>query len=242
MVSGPKLGDKMQEFTVRDIRLAMPDDLLTDQIRRALETERYEAPEARALMTHLRHDDRVLELGAGAGFLGAMSAGIVGVANVCGVEASPRMVEVARANHALNEAEGLDLRWGAAVHDSFRAESVSFTMRPQFWGSSLATPVGEARARVVDVPAIRLGELLRERQPSVLICDIEGGELDLFAKPLPGLKGLGSLRLVVMEIHPGAYGKIGVKRIFDGLSAAGMTYCPRGSAGGTIVFHKVLQD
>lgn len=232
----------MQIFTVRDIRLTLPEDLLTDQIRRALESERYEAPEARALITHLRHTDRVLELGAGAGFLGAMSAGIVGVANVCGVEASPRMVEVARANHALNEAEGLDLRWGAVVHDSFSAESVPFTMRPQFWGSSLATPVGEARARVVDVPAIRFGDMLREKDPTVLICDIEGGELDLFSKPLPGIKGLANLRLIVMEIHPGVYGKIGVKRIFDGLSAAGMTYCPRGSAGGTIVFHKVGQD
>ena len=42
-----------------------------------------------------------------------------------------------------------------------------------------------------------------------------------------------------MELHPAVYGKAGIRRIFDALSAQGFGYCPAGSKGGTVVLERV---
>jgi len=76
---------------------------------------------------------------------------------------------------------------------------------------------------------------LRERKPSVLVMDIEGGELDL----LPTLD-LSSCRALMIELHPRIYQLAGIDRCFATLQQKGFTYDAKNSRGGTVVvFSKI---
>jgi FkbM family methyltransferase len=223
----------MALFTLDDITLDIPDEVLGDNVRRALEKGQFEHGEARALRRHFTDADRLLELGSGTGYLGSIAAKIAGPQAVTGVEALPRMVEVARANLARNGAAGVTLHWGAAVPDDYAQTHVQFDARPEFWASSILSPLGKRKPITIDVPALRIGTLLRESRATVLSCDIEGGELALFDAPLPA-----DLRLVIMEIHPNVYGNAGTRRVFDALSAQGFAYYPYGSMAAVVVFSR----
>lgn len=223
----------MPRFIVNGIALNIPGRHLTPPLREALETGRYEQSEAAALERHLRDGDRFLDLGAGAGYLVALAALRLGVEAVAGVEGDPEMAEVAR--RTVNRATGADatVEAGAVVPSGFSGSEVDFIRRGGFWASSLpvADEAGQARLTVAALP---LEELLARHRPSVLCVDIEGGEAELFDYPLPT-----HVRLVILELHPKRYGASGVRRIFDGLSASGMAYCPAGSRGATVVFERV---
>ncbi|MDT8856957.1 FkbM family methyltransferase [Paracoccaceae bacterium Fryx2] len=221
----------MADYTINGVDLRIPDALMTGQLDAAMAGGKYEHTEADALLRHLRRGDRFLDLGAGAGYLASLAAGRTGAA-VAGVEAGPDMAPVAQANLARNGAAG-EIVWGAVVADDFGAGTVTFTVRRSFWASSLVPPPDARHTREVEVPALRIADLLARFAPTVLSVDVEGGELALFDNGLPP-----AVRLVMMELHPSVYGAAGVKRIFDALSATGLTYCPTGSRGATVVLER----
>lgn len=221
----------MPEFNVNGVVLDIPADRLSRNLEEALQSGKYEHGEAAALAAHLKPDDRFLDLGAGAGYLMVVAGRLGGTNPVAGVEAGPEMAEVARKTLSRNGVKG-QVMWGAVVPDSHPGGAVPFRRRKAFWASSLAAD-GDDDTVTVDVPALRLGDLLAQHRPSVICVDIEGAELGLFGQALPA-----DLRLVVMEIHPGQYGGAGVQRLFAGLGAAGFAYHPRGSRGAVVVFSR----
>ncbi len=221
----------MPLFQLDDIALEIPDDVLGDNVRRALDKGHFEHGEARALRRHFTADDRLLELGSGTGYLASIAGRVAGGAAVTGVEALPRMLEVARANVVRNGVTGATLHWGAAVPDDYAGSHVQFDARPEFWASSILGAMGKRKAITIDVPALRIGDLLRDSRATILSCDIEGGELALFDAPLPD-----ALRMIIMEIHPNVYGGAGTRRIFDALSRQGFAYYPYGSMAAVVVF------
>lgn len=227
-------GGKNRSFEIDGIRLAIPADCLTAPLAEALASGRYEHSEAEALRRHLVAADRVLELGAGAGFLSAVAARTVGADNVIAVEANPRMMDALRANLAANGAAAVTVIHGAAVAGDHAAGTVPFLARRAFWAAELAKGAKGDPARVADVPAISLAMLLRDHRPSVVVMDIEGAEVDLVSGEWPG-----SVRLLLMELHVKKYGGQGVRAIFDALSAAGFAYMPWGSRAETLVFERL---
>ena len=72
----------------------------------------------------------------------------------------------------------------------------------------------------IEVPVVKLHELLAELVPNVLIVDIEGGELDLFE----GAETLGSVDRIALELHPQIYGSAGVLSVFRALCRLGFAY------------------
>ena len=218
----------MRAFTLRGLTLYLPEEALKGNLERALTSGRYENHEADALMRHLRMGDRVLDLGAGLGFLCALSAGVVGEAAVMGVEAGPETVKLARRNLAANGLPGVKVLKGAVVAEG--EGEVEFGQRPAFWASALRGPEGwPERTQVIRVPARPLGKLLAKFAPTVISCDIEGGELEVLTQPLPGV------RLVVVETHPQVYGAEGVARIVAALRAQGFAEA-EGAKKDTLVF------
>ena len=142
----------MRAFTLRGLTLNLPEAALKGNLERALSSGRYENHEADALMRHLRPGDRMLDLGAGLGFLCALAAGVLGEDSVLGVEAGPETVKLARRNLAVNGFPGVKVLRGAVVASG--EGEVEFGLRPAFWASSLRGPEGwPENAEVIRVPA-----------------------------------------------------------------------------------------
>ncbi|NPD16421.1 FkbM family methyltransferase [Xinfangfangia sp. D13-10-4-6] len=226
---------ELRHFTIRGIRLSLPPEAFQGRLAQALETGRYENNEASALEKHLRPEDRFVDFGAGIGFLCALAARICGPQSVCGVEAGPETIDMARANLQQNGYGAAKLIHAAVTGDQVTDEAVDFGVRRNFWASGLR--MGAAwgpNAQVVQVPALASAPLLQRLQPTVLSCDIEGAEIDALAAPMPA-----SVRLIITEIHPAVYGPAGTKRLFDGLSNQGFAYEADGSRGATVVFRRL---
>ncbi|MCW1954443.1 MAG: FkbM family methyltransferase [Roseobacter sp.] len=207
---------------------------MTDKIRGKLASGEYEGSEARAVLMRLKAGQRVLELGAGLGYIGALAARIVGAQNVTSVEANPDMLAAIRANYALNGVAGIDLRHGAVVGPAYEGQTLAFACAKQFWASRIAA-FEDRRARVVEVPVLRIGALLADVAPQFVIMDIEGAEQYLFASQWPR-----SVRQVVIELHPKQYESAKViKEIVDMLSRSGLTYDPVASRGTLLALRRV---
>lgn len=196
------------------IKIPFIPSVITPRIERSLRNNRYERGERDQLVSMMDAEDRVLELGAGVGLISTAAARICGPAKVTSVEANPDLVPVIKEVHRLNGIKGVDLRNGAVTATT--GDPVQFFLRSDFWASSME-PDSRPYARVVTVPSIGLDALLAEVRPTIIVCDIEGGELGLF-----DAADLSGVRNVIIELHPKVYGEAGVARITGFLAAKGL--------------------
>lgn len=225
----------MPEYTLRGVTLSLPEAALRGGLEQALTSGRYETTEAEALLRHLVPGDRFLDLGAGLGYLSCLAAGVIGAGAVVGVEAGPETAALARANLDRNGFSAARILQGAVVPRDHGGAPVEFGQRPAFWASALKGDADwPANAQVLRVPALPLDDLLTQHQPTVLSCDIEGAEVEVMTGHFPA-----AVRLVVMEIHPAAYGLEGTRRVFDAMSGAGFAFTPEGARGATVVFARI---
>ena len=88
--------------TVNGVKIAIDHERMPGDLISWIHLERHEAAEARMCRRVIRPNDRVLELGAGIGFIGSLCALIVGSENVCSYEANARLEPLLRRTHALN--------------------------------------------------------------------------------------------------------------------------------------------
>jgi hypothetical protein len=84
---------------------------------------------------------------------------------------------------------------------------------------------------VAEVPMVDIAAEFRRIAPTFPICDIEGAEADLIP-----LADLSTLRCAVLELHPQRFGSKGVKAVFDAMTAAGLTFCPKTSWKKVVTF------
>ena len=217
----------------------VPDDhpldrmILTDTIRGAILSDTFEADEIRFLPRFLSAGDRVLEIGAGIGVVGTVIARHPGVEKLVSVEANPVLMPFMARVHGLNGAHGIDRRNVVLTTGPERARS--FYIRQDFWMSSLC-PGPEPFISEIDVATAPLNPLLMAEDINVIVCDIEGGEVDLFA----GAELCGVDRIFI-EVHDHLSGLNGVTRLFRTLMAKGFGYDPRASCGSVILFRRLSE-
>ncbi|MFP4238606.1 MAG: FkbM family methyltransferase [Rhodosalinus sp.] len=187
---------------------------LTETRIRRIAAARYEGEEIRAALALIERGDRVLELGAGLGIVGALTALRAQPEAVLSYEANPALVPHIQ---ALYRANGLTDR--IAVRNAVlwagpgRPETVTFNVHNSYLGSSLA---GGARTQPVEVATEDFAAVRAAFRPTVLVADIEGAELELLEHA-----DLTGLRTVVIEFHPKIYGPEGMRRAKDILRAQG---------------------
>lgn len=206
---------EFETFRVDNAELRIPVQGLNARLRGRLLDGGYEHFERDLARAHLRADDRVLDLGAGAGLVAIIAARIVGAQNVTTVEANPEMLEVLRDNLDRNAGPGVTLRAGAVVGADTDEETVILNLRQAFWSASTCGPLGK-EPRLIEVPALRFSELLRETAATAITMDIEGAEAEALAQPLPD-----HVRLVILELHPAIYGERSKNTILRNLREQG---------------------
>lgn len=220
-------------YRLGGLDLALPAGLATDAISEKLADGTYEADEARAVGRCVKPGFRVLELGAGIGYVGMRAALKADPADVLSVEANPDLLPVIEANHARNGLSDISVIHGAVVGNAPDGATAQFNLSPGFTGSRLGAKGG----RQVEVPLVGFHDLLRAHRPHVVLMDVEGAEAFLFDRPWKC-----PLRFCVIELHPKHYGAEVIKKIVDRMSAMDMTYDPATSRGKVLGFRKVWSE
>jgi len=176
----------------------------------------YEGHEIRGALHVVQEDDVVLEIGAGLGIVGAVIASNARPKSVHSFEANPDLIPTIERLYELNGLEGVNsVRNTVLLSDPERPASIPFHLRNSFLGSSLIEAQGRVR-KTVDVPTASFGETSAELGATVLIMDIEGGELELLRHA-----DLSQFRAAVLEFHPTAYGIEGMRECKQILTDAG---------------------
>ena len=182
---------------------------------------RYEGQEIAGALKVVRKGDRVLELGAGLGVVGGVTAHNCKPARVVSFEGNPNLIPHIRALYALNGLEDvIEVRNEVLISAPDRPESLPFQLHKSFLGSSLSRDPSGAR-EIVHVPTASYDALRADLKPDVLLMDIEGGELEFLEHA-----DLTGIRSMVVEFHPGVYQVEGLRRCKSILREAGFVNDP----------------
>lgn len=184
-------------------------------IRTLIETGDYEREEASFVSKYLTNDDKVVELGCAIGYLGAFAKKKYPEIQWMSVDGNPAMCYEAEIVHYIND---VDLPKPYNTVATHKKNSVSFYIRDEFLSSSMS-PAPHPYSKVIktiSVPAVRPHIYLRHC--NVLVCDIEGGEAELFTLDLD-LSGIDKL---IIEIHQGVIGDAAAITVHENISYQGL--------------------
>jgi len=208
----------------------------SEDIRLAMTSGEYENRERRLVREFVAPGDRVLEVGGAIGVVAMTAASIVGSENVVTFDANPDIVADAKENFRRNDLGGVSARCGALVNRrKFQRDSfVAFFIRGSFWASSLKGPRhAPGVEKVVEIPTFCLEDEIARHRANVLICDIEGGEVDLLMDA-----DLTGIRLILMEIHYFATGEKAADDMVRKLILDGFTIDLVASGGGVLALRR----
>lgn len=209
------MAQDMAAAICKGVRVPQSPFLNETRIQRMAEA-RYEGDEIRGALSVIRPDDRVLELGAGLGVVGAVIAKNAQPEAVLSFEANPNLLPHINALYEENNLQDrIEVRHQVVISDPERPESIDFHLRNSYLGSSLIDHPNR-ETRKVSVPTIGFAEVCAQFKPTVLVMDIEGGELDFLR-----YADLSGIRAVVIEFHPKIYGRRGTQTCKDALRGAG---------------------
>src|SRR5579862_3589983 len=172
----------------------------------SLDGGHYEGRERQLVTDLIQPTDRVLEVGTALGVVSMTAASIIGANNVLTFEANPDIVEDARQNFRRNGLSNIKSRVGILKPRNMIArpgETINFYVDQAFWASRLgASPTTPGIVKTIQVPVICLEDEISSHSANVLICDIEGGEIELLTQA-----NLTGIRLILMETHYWAAGE-----------------------------------
>ncbi|HWA19466.1 MAG TPA: FkbM family methyltransferase [Devosia sp.] len=196
---------------VRRLGIDIPIDpqVMSWLIRFALRFGFYETKEAAQLEHFIEDGEVVLELGTGIGFVSTVIARNPRVRKLVSYEANPRMMPFIRRLTSENLGANLskaDFR-NAVLFNNPTESHANFYISRHFWGSSLMPvrdPVAIEKVRVDD-----FAKVVTELRPTLIVADIEGGELPLFRDAM-----LEGVQKIYLEVHPARLGVSGLRELF----------------------------
>ena len=228
---------KTKTYNINGVTIKLPLEILTPSLRKAFDSGKYEHLEARQVPRFMRDKDRLLEVGGGVGFISSLASKSFELDDCTVIEGNPGLIEVILDTHRVNNVNANVLNC-IAVSPTTKTQlqpsqdgTVPFYIRKNFWGSSLSNKTNYEK--IIKVPIIDFQTLIDQHKPTVIICDIEGGELNLFEEV-----DLSNVRSILIEVHKAEIGLAGIDRLISALSKVGLTYNPNFSVGAVILFSK----
>lgn len=220
---------------LNEVVLHLDDPAISDNLRTRILQGKYERQEAKCITQASEQGDRLLEVGAGIGYVSCV-AGVSGkFASITCVEANPELIPIIQRNHKNNKVTA-DVINGAAVADKVAdGDQAEFFIRSDFWASSMS-PRPPGYSKQVEIPKICIQDLIDRLKPTFLVCDIEGGETAL----IPRLNFAGVSK-VMIELHQRVIGRQGMKKVFDAMSSQGFHYDQWHSSGGVVLFSNITR-
>jgi FkbM family methyltransferase len=221
---------RARRYRLSGVDLEITDEIVSPDVRRALEQGWYEQAEIAQLHSILQPNEVVLEIGAGIGLVSTVCAKDSRVKAVHAYEANPALIDLIRRTLSLNQVD-------VTVHHAVLGKEngqIPFYLHESFWASSLLKWDG---AKEVMVPMVSFQEALERIRPSLIVCDIEGGELGLF----DGIR-LDGVRKILMELHQNVIGREGMRHVFQVLHDQCFHYDQWHSSYAVVLFSHVDRD
>jgi FkbM family methyltransferase len=217
------------------ITIPLDETILSETLLQAIVSGKYEHKEAAELGRIVEQGERILEIGGGIGFISALCARNGKSEAIRVYEANPALIPFIHKVHEINHVTNVEVR-NAVLLNSPGTETTDFYVRENFWASSLS-PKPFGYKEVVSVPVRSFNAEVEQFRPTMIICDIEGGEYDLFLN-----SNLSGIQKVYVEIHQRVLGRKGIKAVFDAFSARNFHYDQWHSSGSVVLFSHVSRD
>lgn len=213
------------------IKIFYDPDVISDAIAERMTKGAYEREEGRLIGGILQEGERILEIGCGVGYVSCLAVKSGKVAEMLSYEANPKLIPIINKTLELNHVQ-LQCR-NAVITNTSSGRKMDFYVRDDFWASSLF-PDSYGYKEVVQVETVNFQELLSDFKPTMIICDIEGGEKDLFE----GVQ-LTGVKKVFMEVHQNVIGRWGMKKLFERFAHMDFHYDVWHSRGQVVLFSHV---
>lgn len=226
-----------QIIECRGVKIPHDPRFISEKVAKRLRKDMYETPEVTGLAKFIKPSDRVLELGAGIGFISSYVATNLGVTEITCIEANPELCSYIRTVHATNGVASAEVLNTIALPDDCdwpESDAMPFYITDPFWSSSMIKPRDANGVTETQVPVMRLSALIDRIRPSVIICDIEGGEETLF-----NAVDLTGVRAIFLELHTRVYGGHGVRRVFDAMHRHDFFYHQKASCADVVMFERL---
>lgn len=208
-------------------------DHLGPQMIKNMEEERYERREVQQALNEVKKTDVVVEMGAGAGIVGAIVAKNCKPKKIVSYEANHTLIDHIKGLYSHNKIDDrIEIRNEIILSETKPPKSVDFFIRGNFLGSGMVVTKGAANATKVSVPVVGWKKVKKEVKPTVLLMDIEGAELEFFRDA--DLKGI---RTIIVELHRHIYHRPGMREIREQILVdKGFVEDKDCSGGGVFVF------
>lgn len=203
-------------------------DLAKTSYARSLYRGSHECEEREVIRKHLNPNDRVLEFGSGIGLVTVLCCQTVGSENVVTYEANPRMEPLLRKTFELNQVTP-QLRMKMV---SVERGDKSFFVTDRFVVSSQVNH--QQNANELSIPADAFQDVVKEINPTFLIMDIEGSEVDLADNSID-LRGINK---ICVEVHPTIVGDAATSRLVQSLLGRGFELHLSSSKGDVLFFQR----
>jgi FkbM family methyltransferase len=199
---------------VEGVILDASDAVLDLATRHSIYNEDYESLESEIIKRTLNAEDRVLEFGAGIGFISTLCALRLGRSDVVtAFEANPKLECVCRRTFTLNGVKPELVM--AAV--SAVAGKIKFNAFETYLSSSNKDRSNKTlKNDTIFVPAVAVEDAIKRYRPTYIISDVEGAEVDIFSAGT-----LRGVRKLCLELHPHVVGHEPINKMMDHLRSIG---------------------
>lgn len=198
----------------------------------ALKAGKYERREFEASCAVIHPGARILELGAGSGFVGAAIARNCAPERIVAFEANPNLIPHIRDLYAHNGlSHVIEVRHQVLMSEPDHPDTVTFHVRGNFLGSGLTVVKNPHKAVPVTVDVASYSKFKAEFPHDVIVMDIEGAEQAFFEHA-----DLSGVRTIIYETHRDIYGRDGMKACRKALDRKGFAIDAENSRGGVHVW------
>jgi FkbM family methyltransferase len=188
------------------VKVDFEDDAIAHVLRHHFVSGEYERTECDFLAEALRPNDRILEVGGGIGFVGTFAKLREPTAQVVSFEANPALLPIANRTRSLNDVH-------FEMHNAMLGPAdgrTDFFVNKQFWASSQEGVYGGEQR--IEVPVHSIDRVMAEGAFTLVVMDIEGGEIDLIPQ-----MDLSTVDRMVVETHPQVTGARSVRTLLKKL-------------------------
>lgn len=229
-----EIHESTKYHNLNGIKIPLLPEVLSANMEKAIVNNIYERGEYNELERIIQEGENILEIGAGIGYMSALCRKNPKVNEITIFEANSQLIDFIRLVHDINEIKNVTLNHGVLLNNYYHKQ-IDFYVRKDFWASSL-NKEKFGHKKVEKVSVYNFNKIINEVKPSLIICDIEGGELNLFKN-----SDLTGVKKIYVELHQKLLGRRGMQEIFKILNNRGFHYDQWFSKGAIVLFSHVTR-